>query len=134
MRTLVATAWLASGLPSDAMAQQAAAHGWVRIFDGRSPAGWRGAAQYAIDDSALVLRGGRPADALCTEQPLGDFVLRFRARPSHGESDAEVVLRARQAREGRSAAGPAAMVTPGKSAALDQDRAPGWANRSSRRT
>ncbi|HKP16402.1 MAG TPA: FG-GAP-like repeat-containing protein [Gemmatimonadaceae bacterium] len=107
-----------TGFPMDAIAQQNAAHGWVRIFDGRSLAGWRGAAQYAIDDSALVLRGGRPTDALCTAQSLGDFVLRLRARASGREPAAEVVLRARESSDGRRASGPAAMVTLAKAGTL----------------
>ena len=122
MRVLVAAACLAGGLPNDALAQQPATHGWVRIFDGRSLAGWRGAARHTLEDGALLLRGGRAAGALCTERTLGDFVLRFRARPGRGESDADVVLRARQSRDGRSAAGPTAMVTLARAGTLRDAR------------
>ena len=117
-RTVLAAACLTSGLARDALAQQPAARGWVRVFDGRSLAGWRGASQYGIEDGALVLRGGRASDALCMEQSFGDFVLRFRAQSSRRESGADVVLRARRSGDGRSAAGPTAMVTRARAGTL----------------
>ena len=122
MRVVFAAAWLAAGLASDAIAQQPATHGWVRIFDGRSLAGWRGAAQHGIADEALVLRGGRATDALCTEQALGDFVLRFRARANGRDSGAEVLLRARQSGDGRGAEGPTAMVSLARAGTLRDSR------------
>ena len=104
-------AWLVCALSSAAAAQQpAATHGWVPLFDGRSLAGWRGAAQNGIEEGMLVLRGGRAQDALCTERAYGDFVLRFRARATQPDSRADVLLRARPGSDGRSADGPGAMV------------------------
>jgi hypothetical protein len=121
-RLLFAAACLASGVPNRATAQQQAAHGWVRIFDGQSLAGWRGAARSAIEDGALVLRGGRMTDPLCTERPLGDFVLRFRSRTSGRDSGGEVVLRARQSSDLRTAAGPSAAVGLARAGALRDAR------------
>jgi hypothetical protein len=118
---MLLAACLGSSLATETVAQQSA-RGWERIFDGRSLSGWRGAAQYAIEDGTLVLRGGRASDALCTERTLGDFVLRFRARPSGGESGGEVVLRAHQAGDGRSAVGPTAMVTLSRAGTLRDAR------------
>ena len=109
-RLLLAAVCLFSSIPTIVVSQQPATRGWVRIFDGRSLAGWRGTATAGIEDGALVLRGGRASGVLCTEQPLTDFVLRFRTRRSGRASGAEIVLRARQSSDGRSAAGPAAMV------------------------
>ncbi|MFL5620824.1 MAG: FG-GAP-like repeat-containing protein [Gemmatimonadaceae bacterium] len=87
----------------------AAAHGWTPIFDGKSLAGWKGAAQPEIEDGALVLRG--PAtDALCTAQSYGDFVLRFRVSASSQDAHGDVLFRARQGSDGRSATGPRASV------------------------
>ena len=121
-RTLLAAACLGASVTAEASAQQAATHGWVRIFDGGSLAGWRGEAQHGFEDGALVLRGGRPADALCTEQSAGDFVLRLRARTSRRDAGGEVVLRARQASDGRTAAGPTAMVALARAGTLRDAR------------
>ena len=109
-------------MPTRALAQQQAAHGWVRIFDGSSLAGWRGAAPHAIEEGALVLRGGRGTDALCTERSLDNFVLRFRARTSGRESGGEVVLRARPSTGGRPADGPSAAVGLVRAGALRDAR------------
>src|SRR5512144_3349593 len=95
MRTSICAAAVVAFCSTTALAQQPS-HGWVSIFDGRTLAGWKGAAQYGIEDGVLVLRGGSATDALCTEQSYGDFVLRFRAHASSAASGAEVVFRARR--------------------------------------
>ena len=110
MRTSIRAAAIVALGSATALGQQPAAHGWVPIFDGRTLAGWKGAAQYAIEDGVLVLRGGSATDALCTEQSYGDFVLRFRAHASSAASRAEVVFRARRDSGGRDISGPAASV------------------------
>ena len=114
LRMLIAPslgAWLVCALASTAAAQQpAASHGWVPLFDGRSLAGWRGSAQYGIEEGVLALRGGRARAVVCTERAYGDFVFRFRARATQRDSRAEVLLRARPGSDGRSADGPRAMV------------------------
>ena len=122
-RATLAAACLAGMLPPDALAQQRPARGWVRVFDGRSLAGWRGTAPHAIEDGALVLGGGPASRALCMEQPLADFVLRFRAQAGSQESEAEVLLRARQSNDGRSAIGPSAMITRARAGTLRDARA-----------
>ena len=108
---LVIGATVAMSAATASAQRPAAAHGWTPIFDGRSLAGWKGAAQYGIEDGTLVLRGGRGSDALCTEQQYTDFVLRFRARATARDSRAEVVLRAQSGGDGRGATGAAALMT-----------------------
>jgi hypothetical protein len=90
--------------------QPAATHGWTPIFDGRTLDGWKGTAQPAIADGALVLRGSASA-ALCTTQAYGDFVLRFRASASKPDARAALVIRATQTYAGRAAGGATAGVT-----------------------
>src|SRR5687768_16448633 len=104
---LVVGAAVALALSATAASAQrpAPSYGWTPIFDGRSLAGWKGAAQHGIEDGTLVLRGGNASDALCTERSYGDFVLRFRSRASAG-ARAEALVRARQSNDGRSATGP----------------------------
>ena len=101
---------MAVSVASASAQQPAASHGWTPIFDGRSLAGWKGSAQYGIEDGALVLRGGNATDALCTERSYGDFVLRFRANAAVTGAHPDVLIRARQAVDGRGATGPAASV------------------------
>ena len=92
---LVGAAVAVSASATTVSAQRpAASHAWTPIFDGRSLAGWKGAAQYGIEDGALVLRSGNASDALCTERSYGDFVLRFRA------SRASTALERRRSRPG----------------------------------
>src|SRR5436190_2962707 len=107
---------------SAAAQQPAAAHGWTPLFDGRSLAGWKGAAQYGIEDGALVLRGGNPSDALCTEQSYGDFVLRFRAHASSSRARSDVLLRAQTGSDGRSASGPATSIALASAGSLRDAR------------
>jgi hypothetical protein len=65
--------------------QPAASHGWTPIFDGRSLAGWKGAAQYGHRGWRAGAARRAASDALCTERSYGDFVLRFpRERRSAG--------------------------------------------------
>src|SRR5512138_3801536 len=105
-RRLMLAAAGAAMLPATTVpAQQPAALGWAPIFDGRTVAGWKGAAQHGIEDGVLILRGGQASDALCTEQSFGDFVLRFRAHASSPASRAEVSFRARPSGDGRDASG-----------------------------
>ena len=98
--------------------QPAATHGWVPIFDGRTLAGWKGAARYGIEEGSLVLRGGSASDALCTERSYGDFVLRFRASTANAGSRAEVVIRGQPTGDARGAAGPAASLAPASAGTL----------------
>src|SRR5215207_9230073 len=80
---------------TSARAQRApASHAWTPIFDGRSLAGWKGAARFGIEEGTLVLPGVEGMSALCTEKSYGDFVLRFRARTTSPGSNAEVLFRA----------------------------------------
>src|SRR5512138_1657448 len=95
-RTSICAAAVVAFCSTTALGQQPASHGWLPIFDGRALAGWKGAAQYDIEDGVLALRGRSATDALCTEQAYGDFVLRFRAHASSAASRAEVLFRARR--------------------------------------
>ena len=105
---LVVGATVAVGLSATTASAQppAAAQRWTPIFDGRTLAGWKGAAQSGIEDGALVLRGGSASDALCTERSYGDFVLRFRTSAASTGARADVLVRARQPEIGAGATGP----------------------------
>lgn len=69
---------LAARLPS-----AEAASGWIRLFDGQTLMGWqkRGAANFRVEDGAIVVDGGGDPELLCTTLPWKDFelVLEFQA-------------------------------------------------------
>ena len=115
------TAMMVSAASASAQ-QPAAAHGWTPIFNGRSLAGWDGASSFRIEDSTLVMRGGRASDALCTEQSYGDFVLRFRASVSIDSARPEVLVRARRTNGGSNATGPGASLAPASAGTLRDAR------------
>ena len=122
-RMLVGAATTGAVLAATVAAQQpAAAHGWTPIFDGRTLTGWKGAAQYGIEEGTLVLRGGSASDALCTERSYGDFVLRFRATTSNVGAHSEVVFRAQPTGDARGAAGPAVSLAPATTGTLHDAR------------
>lgn len=121
-RRIVAAMAAVTFAASAAPAQQPASHGWVPIFDGRTLAGWKGAAPHDIEGGVLVLRGGSATDALCTEESYGDVVLRFRAHASTVGSRAEVLFRARRGGDTGAVAGLATSVALARAGVLRDGR------------
>lgn len=68
-----------------ALALPAADRPWVRLFDGKSLAGWRqcnGKASYKVEGGAIVgtTAAGSPNSFLCTVKEYGDFVLELEVK------------------------------------------------------
>ncbi len=109
---LIATALPAAGGGPDQ-------DGWVKLFDGKSLAGWvqrGGKAKYAVEDGCIVGRSvpNTPNSFLCTERDYGDFVLEldFKVDP---KLNSGVQVRSHYAPEGQTvkSAGKAIKGGPG---------------------
>jgi hypothetical protein len=76
--------------------------GFVRLFDGRSLAGWEGNLDvFRVEDGAIVggsLKEGVPRNEfLCAEREYGDFELRLKFKLLGQEANAGVQIRSRRA-------------------------------------
>ncbi|HMQ16305.1 MAG TPA: DUF1080 domain-containing protein, partial [Phycisphaerae bacterium] len=86
---LTSMVWLLAcqGLASEGLTAAERAAGWKRLFDGRTPAGWRGYKQqtfpmhgWKVESGALMCLAGMGGGDLVTNEEYGDFELLFEWR------------------------------------------------------